>query len=198
MAPVGLRCLVLGGMIVMASCAGPAMVESRIVSIRSNVDRAVVEVDGEAVGDTPYQGRLPTTRVTAEVRAEGFRAQPFPLSSSFHPAHTMDVFLDYSVTMHGSENVWEYAPNAYYVELHQDDEAPPPARSRTTLKAMAMTFFADLQVEVVAGGGPLLRVLRAEFFPRQEEATFLLVVRGAPSDDPVAFAEYLAAWPPSR
>lgn len=147
------------------SCATIISGTSQMVTIDSNVEGADVRIDGNTVGVTPYSGKIRRQKdTTARVEKDGYAPQTVTLTTAFNPVATLSIFWDLSTTDFLSGAAWEYAPSTYYVNLKPKGMANAAFKKDSSAKAFAMTYYGDLQAELVSGEGPLLRALRDEYF----------------------------------
>lgn len=173
-------------------CATIVSGTSQAISIDSNVAGASVSIGGNSVGITPYSGKIKRQRkALAMVSADGYVAQTVELTTSFNPVAILSVFWDYSTTDFLTGAVWEYAPDAYYVELRKKDADEASFRRETTLLALSMTQFSDLVVEIAAGDGPISRQIHQEYMSTMDASEYAEMLSDLPTDEPVEFARAL-------
>jgi len=176
-----------------ASCATIISGTTQAVSIDSNVKGATVKIEGNLVGQTPFNGKIKRQReALAEVSAPGYAAQPITLTSSYNPVAILSIFWDYSTTDCLTGACWEYAPNTYYVNLKSEATSDAEFKRQSSLLAFSMTYFGDLSVELAAGDGMLLRSLHREHFSQLQFADFVTEMRSVSSSNAVAFGEAVA------
>ena len=104
----------------------------------------------------------------------------------------LSIVWDYSTTDCLTGACWEYAPSSYYVKLLPEGTAEADFKREASLVAFAMTYFGDLQTELVAGQGPKLRAMHGEFFPDRSLEQFVTAMQEIPQSDAVLFGESTA------
>jgi len=129
----------------------------------------------------------------AMVSKDGYAAQPVPLTTAFNSVAVLNIFWDLSTTDFLTGAVWEYAPSSYYANLKPSGVADADFRQQTTAIAFAMTYFGDIQTELVAGNGPLLDTLQREYFQEFSISQLVGQLRAIDQSNAVAFGESLGA-----
>lgn len=184
------RVLILALLGFATSCATVISGTSQAITIDSNVQGADVKIEGNSVGVTPYSGKIKRQKeAIAFVSAAGYSAQSVTLTTSFNPVAILSIFWDYSTTDCLTGAVWEYSPNSYYVNLKPLETADSEFRRESTLKAFAMTYFPEIQVELAASGGPRLESLRTQFADSVSPEEFLGALSTLNRFDAVSFGE---------
>ena len=174
-------------------CATVISGTTQTVSIDSNVPGASVAIEGNAVGVTPFSGKIKRQKeAVALVSHDGFVSQHLNLTTSFNPMAILSIFWDYSTTDCLTGACWEYAPNSYYVKLLPEGTTVAEFRREASLVAFAMTYFGDLQTELVAGQGPKLRAMHGNFFADRSLDQFVAAMQDVPQTDAVIFGESTA------
>ena len=177
-----------------SSCATIISGTSQAITIDSNVDGATVHFEGNVVGTTPFTGKVPRKKeAVATVTKDGYETQVLTLTSSFNPVAVLSIFWDYSTTDCLTGACWEYAPNSYYVDLKPKDVTESAFRQSATVKAIAMTFHSDLQIELAAGWGPKIESIHEHYFPDSSANEFFHKMSLLPHSNPILFGEGLSA-----
>ena len=176
-----------------SSCATIIDGTTQAITIDSNVEGASVAVNGSSVGVTPWTGQIKRMRSgTALVSMEGYSAETLSLTTSYNTTALLSIFWDYSTTDFLTGAVWEYAPSSYYANLKSTSSSDADFRRESSLKALAMTYFGDLQTELAAGNGPKLRAMHDQYFSDRPIKEFIESVQAAPNTDNVSFGESVA------
>lgn len=177
-----------------SSCATIISGTTQAVTIDSNVDGATVNIEGNVVGITPFAGKIPRKKeATATITKSGYETQVLTLTTAFNPVAVLSIFWDYSTTDCLTGACWEYAPNAYYVDLKPKDVTESAYKESATVKAIAMTFHSDLLIEIAAGWGPKIESIHESYFADSEPHDFFYEVSLLPHANPILFGEGLAS-----
>lgn len=172
------------------SCATIITGTTQAVTIDSNMKGADVKIDGNHVGVTPFSGKIRRQKeAIAMVSMDGYSSQAIPLTSSFNSVAVLNIFWDLSTTDFITGAVWEYAPSSYYANLKPSGVTDASFKQQTTAIAFAMTYFGDIQTELVAGGGPLLDTLQREYFQDYGAGQLVDMLRSFNKSNAVEFGE---------
>lgn len=184
----------IAAIIALGGCATVISGTSQAITIDSNVKGAAVSFEGNVVGSTPFTGKVPRKReAVALVSKDGYVAQPITLTSSYNPVAILSIFWDYSTTDCLTGACWEYAPASYYVNLRPAGTSESDFRTESSVKAYAMTYYAEIITELTAGSGNKIEGLRQTHFAHLTRDEFIKVARQANADDAVAFGESLSS-----
>ncbi|MBD5771540.1 PEGA domain-containing protein [Marinomonas colpomeniae] len=110
-------------MLILTGCATIISGTNQTLTFNSDVEDVDVYVDGALIGKTPVSASFKKNKVqTVMFKKEGYRAVTREITKSFDPITLGSFFWDLSTTDFITGAVYEYAPNAIYVEMPKKEE----------------------------------------------------------------------------
>jgi len=183
--------------LLISGCATVLSGSTQSLSIDSDPSGAAVRLDGQQVGETPWNGVVKKKRnLRVNLEKPGYTNEQVTISGSFNPIAVLSILLwDLGTTDFITGAMWEYSPDSFYFKMRKEGVSQELFRKEATLMAVAMTYYGDLQVELAAGTGPTLQLIHEKFFSQFAFKEFLAQTRKCSVDGPVAFGEALTeAW----
>lgn len=111
---VALSSLVL----LLSGCATIISGSNQTLTFNSDVEGVNVYVDGALIGKTPVSASFKKNKVqTVMFTKEGYESVTRNVTKEFDPTAVLNIFWDLSTTDFITGAVYEYAPNAIYVEM---------------------------------------------------------------------------------
>ncbi|ETX11366.1 hypothetical protein MUS1_11270 [Marinomonas ushuaiensis DSM 15871] len=109
--------------LILTGCATVISGTSQTLTFNSDVEDVDVYVDGALIGRTPVSASFKKNKAqTVMFRKEGYKAVTREITKSFDKVALLSIFWDYSTTDLITGAVYEYAPNAIYVEMPKKEE----------------------------------------------------------------------------
>lgn len=104
--------------LLLSGCATVISGTNQTLTFNSNVDGVNVYVDGALIGQTPVSASFKKNKVqTVMFTKEGYETVTREVTKEFDPVAALSFFWDFSTTDFVTGAVYEYAPNAIYVEM---------------------------------------------------------------------------------
>lgn len=104
--------------LLLTGCATIISGTNQTLTFNSNVEDVNVYVDGALIGKTPVSASFKKNKAqTVMFTKEGYLAVTRDITKSFDPVALVNIIWDLSTTDFITGAVYEYAPNAIYVEM---------------------------------------------------------------------------------
>lgn len=148
--------------LVSAGCASILKGSSQTISISSNVEGAVLSLDGVEIGKTPFTGIVPKNKSTLTLRLDGYRTETVTLAKSLEPMFWGNIIIGGtigSLTDFATGAAYQYAPATYQVDLQAVDQSDGEFMSLVVLRKFSMVYVDEISLDVSAGGGDYLSAL---------------------------------------
>lgn len=104
--------------IFLSGCASIISGTNQTLTFTSNIEGVNVYVDGALIGKTPVSASFKKNKAqTVMFRKKGFETVTREITKTFDAVAILNIFWDLSTTDLITGAVFEYAPNAIYVEM---------------------------------------------------------------------------------
>tara|TARA_R110001606_G_scaffold385335_1_gene548807 strand:+ start:476 stop:841 length:366 start_codon:yes stop_codon:yes gene_type:complete len=104
--------------LLLSGCATVMSGTNQTLTFNSNVEGVNVYVDGALIGKTPISASFKKNKAqTVMFTKEGYQSVTREITKEFDPVAVLNIFWDLSTTDFITGAVYEYAPNAIYVEM---------------------------------------------------------------------------------
>lgn len=104
--------------LVLTGCATIISGSNQTLTFNSNVEDVSVYVDGSLIGKTPVSAQFKKNKAqTVMFKKEGYEPVTRSITKEFDPVAVLNIFWDVSTTDFITGAVYEYSPNAIYVEM---------------------------------------------------------------------------------
>jgi hypothetical protein len=159
-----IRALLAAGVLatIVVGCATIASGTTQTITVNSNVDGAVVYLDGEQVGTTPFTGVVRKGKNALRVEAEGFRGENVSLSKNLDPLFWGNILIGGtlgSATDFATGAAYQYAPATYQVELRAAGQSDADFDRQLVVRKFAMVYIDAIARDLSAGSGEYLDAL---------------------------------------
>jgi hypothetical protein len=110
--------LVSAAALFLSGCATIISGTNQTLTFNSDVEGVLVYVDGAAIGKTPVSVSFKKNKVQSVMfKKDGYETVTREITKSYDPVALLSIFWDYSTTDVLTGAVFEYSPNAIYVEM---------------------------------------------------------------------------------
>lgn len=104
--------------LLLSGCATIISGSNQTLTFNSNVEGVNVYVDGALIGKTPVSASFKKNKAqTVMFTKDGYESVTRNITKEFDPVAVLSIFWDFSTTDFITGAVYEYAPNAIYVEM---------------------------------------------------------------------------------
>ncbi len=104
--------------LILSGCATVMSGTNQTLTFNSDVEGVNVYVDGALIGQTPVSASFKKNKAqTVMFTKDGYLTVTRDITKSFDPVGVLNIFWDLSTTDFITGAVYEYAPNAIYVEM---------------------------------------------------------------------------------
>jgi PEGA domain. len=104
--------------LLLSGCATIMSGSNQTLTFNSNVEGVSVYVDGALIGKTPVSASFKKNKAQSVMFSkEGYQSVTREITKEFDPVAALNIFWDLSTTDFITGAVYEYAPNAIYVEM---------------------------------------------------------------------------------
>jgi hypothetical protein len=104
--------------LVLSGCASIISGTNQTLTFTSDIEGVNVYVDGALIGKTPVSASFKKNKAqTVMFRKKGYETITREITKSFDSVAILNIFWDLSTTDLITGAVYEYAPNAIYVEM---------------------------------------------------------------------------------
>lgn len=172
-------------LLVAAACATVVSGTTQLMTVTSNVEGAVLYMDGERVGSTPFTGTVPKNKDQLRVEADGYRSETVTLSKQLEPIFWGNIIIGGtlgSITDFASGAAYQYAPATYQVDLQRAGQPEAEYRNQLAVRKFSMVYVDRISRDVSRGSGDYLSALLD-----------LIEYAGAEGIEPSAVRDALAA-----
>lgn len=146
----------------LTSCATIATGTTQLVTINSNVDGAIVSLDGVNVGKTPFTGEIKKNGKVVTIEKEGYKTYTIALSSSLEGLFWGNIIIGGtlgSITDFATGAAYKYAPASYQVELMAKGMSINNFKQIYELKKYAMINMSNISIDLSKNNGTYLESL---------------------------------------
>lgn len=145
-----------------SSCVSILKGSNQTLTINSNVDGAVITLDGVEIGTTPFIGEVPKNKTSLRIEKEGYKSYNLALSKSIDPLFFGNIITGGtigSITDFATGAAYTYSPSSYQVELFSSKESSSAFLQRFELRKFAILNINDIAIDLGNDGGGYLETL---------------------------------------
>ncbi|MDR1812626.1 MAG: PEGA domain-containing protein [Candidatus Fibromonas sp.] len=170
------------------SCATIVRGTKQTITIHSNVNNAIVEFDGVAVGITPLTAKIRKKKNrTVTVRKQGYITQNIVLEKEFDfLAAGLGNFISASGIGSTSTTTdwftgacWLYEPSSYYVQLPRAGQSTLDYYNELAIRKFAMINHSQIAIDAGKSGGEYTDALADLMKSKMNKETAMLNIQDA-------------------
>lgn len=150
-------------------CATILSKTDQVISVNSNVQGAMVYIDGQARGKTPFSAQIiKKSNTQVMIKADGYNPQTMTLSTTIPTAFWGNALTFYgsfmgSTTDYLSGAVYEYSPNNYFFQLDKiskgTDQEAKIEMLENEITQYTLINHKNLQKDIIRGEGEYITSL---------------------------------------
>ena len=168
------------------SCATLVRGTKQVITINSNVDNAIVEFDGVAVGITPLTAKIRKKKDrTVTIRKQGYVTQSIVLEKGFDwfAAGVGNIIWFYgtssTTTDWATGACWLYDPSSYYVSLQRNEQSNLDYSNELAIRKFAMINHSQIAIDAGKNGGEYTDSLADLMRSKMDKETAMLNIQDA-------------------
>ncbi len=156
------KLLLVALLLVAVSCATIIKGSKQLITINCNVEEAIVFLDGEQIGYTPFTGEIKKGKKMLMIQKDGYRTYQVALGKSLEGIFWGNIItggLLGSTTDFATGAAWAYSPSSFQVELMEEGMSLNEFEQRVNLKKFAMIHMSEIANDLSNSEGEYLSSL---------------------------------------
>jgi hypothetical protein len=147
---------------ILVSCATIMKGSEQLVTINSNVQGAIITLDGKEIGKTPFTGKIPRGKESMQITKKGYQTYTIALSTQIEGMFWGNILIGGtvgSITDFSTGAMYAYAPSSFQVDMVSGSVSMSDFEAKMNLRKFAMVHMTDIALNVAEGNGEYLSSL---------------------------------------
>jgi len=178
------KLIVFAFCLIFIGCATITRGTKQTITIESNVNNAIVEFDGVAVGITPLTAKIKKRKNrTVIIRKQGYVTQNIVLEKNFDwlasGLGNFTLFIYGTTTDWVTGACWLYEPSSYFVQLRRDGQSNLDYSNELAIRKFAMINHSQIAIDAGKNGGEYTDALADLMKSKMDKETAMLNIQDA-------------------